>query len=72
MMPDTKTTLANVDSNIRRCGYGCGNDATNQAVYERQDGSHFLGDTVCDDHRYPIGPLAHASARIVDHMEVSR
>ena len=51
----------------------CGAPATNQALYLRADGTHFLGDPVCDDHRYSLGLPTNAQwVEIVDHMEVRK
>lgn len=51
----------------------CGAPATNQALYLRADGTHFLGDPVCDDHRYSLGRPTNAQwVEIVDHMEVRK
>lgn len=62
-MPTTANTTT------ARCT--CGATATNQALYRRTDGSHFLGQPVCDADRYPVGPLAYArGSEIVDHMEL--
>ncbi len=50
---------------------GCGNKATNQAIYERDDGSHFLGDPVCDEHKYRLGrPVFAKWVEIIDYMEI--
>lgn len=50
----------------------CGQPATNQALYRRGDGTAFLGQPVCDGHRYELGRLRAAAAEIVDHIEVQR
>lgn len=55
----------------RRCD--CGSEATNQALYRRDDGSHFLGSATCDEHRTPLGRPQYArTAEVIDHMEVAR
>lgn len=49
----------------------CGAPATNQAIYRRDDGSHFLGLPVCDADRYPLGRLQFArNAEIIDYLEI--
>jgi hypothetical protein len=52
----------------------CGEPATNQALYRRRDdGTHFLGQPVCDGHRYTLGVPTNAKlVEIVDHVEVAR
>lgn len=49
----------------------CGAPATNQALYRRDDGSHFLGAPVCENDRYALGRLQFAKGvEIIDHMAV--
>jgi hypothetical protein len=70
-IPDTEDTpMTTTTTDLARCG--CGAQATNQALYRREDGTHFLGGPVCDRHRYLLGPLTHAlGAEVVDHIEVA-
>jgi hypothetical protein len=49
----------------------CGRLASNQALYRKDDGTHFLGSAVCDVHRYALGRLRYAKrAEIIDHLAV--
>jgi len=51
----------------------CRAPSTNQALYRRADGSHFLGAPVCDAHRYPLGRLRYTiGVEIIDYLEVIR
>lgn len=52
-----------------RCA--CGANATNQAVYLKDDGTYFLGNPVCDEHRYNLGRPPNAKGvEIVEYMAV--
>lgn len=54
------------------CTCTCGKPATNQALYRRDDGTHFLGSPVCDDERYPLGRPDHArGVEIIDYIAVA-
>lgn len=75
--PDTVIDLRTLDIQdakkarriIAKCG--CGDDATNQAVYRRLNGSHFLGATFCDAHRTELGEIGYAPlTHVVSHIEI--
>jgi hypothetical protein len=55
-----------------RCVFHCSNLATNQALYRKRDGSHFLGDPTCEFHKYPLGRPRFAQwVEIVDYISTA-
>ena len=53
-----------------RCLPLCNRPATNQALYRKTDGSFFLGNPTCEEHKYPLGRRHHTSAEIIDYLEI--
>ena len=52
-----------------RCS--CGAPATHQAVFERRDGTRFLGGATCDEHRAALGKPPHArGVEIVEYHDL--
>lgn len=45
--------------------------ATKQALFRREDGTHFLGAATCNEHSYPVGQAPNARVYVVDHILVA-